>query len=575
MKFKFSYKFILGALLLLAGIFRFYNPAWDQGYHLHPDERFIIMKVIELKFPENISTFLTKESTWNPNFFAYGSFPLYLLNFIGQMGSLFNPMIAGYDLILIAGRITSAIFDLFTVLLVFLIGKKIAGRAAGFFGALIYAAGVLPIQLSHFYAVDTILTFFITAVLYQLILYYEKPDLKKLIRIGILFGLAVATKISAAVLMAPILLIPLREIWVFYKTKHHKNKKAGIINLFKNITGYILPILISAFIVFVITSPYAFIDYEQYIKHTMEQSQMTYNAFVFPYTLQYVGKTTFIFELTNIFLWGLGPVSAIVCFAGFFYFVYLSAVHKKGVVKGHYLLILFFFLVYFWIVGRFSVGFMRYMLPVYPLLSLFGGVFLYAVFRRLIKAGVSRTLIYPVFILYFILLLVWPLSFMHIYTKKNTRVTATEWIKRNIPAGKAIAQEHWDDPVPLYGSEDYRIITLPLYDPDTPEKWMIVNNLLDEADYIVVASNRLYVPLQKLTDCANLPSGRCYPITSLYYKNLFAGERGFQKIAEFSVYPKIPFTQYFIDDQSADESFTVYDHPKVMIFQKIQKSVNP
>lgn len=567
---KFSYKFVLASILILAAVFRFYNPSWDQGYHLHPDERFIIMKVIELRFPEDLSTFFTKESTWNPNFFAYGSFPLYLLNFVGQAGGYFNPLIGGYDLIVIAGRIVSAVFDLLTVLLVYKIGKKIASRGAGLAGSFLYAVSVLPIQLSHFYAVDTLLTFFITAVIYQLLIYYDKPGIKQSLRIGFLFGLAVATKISAVVLLAPILLIPAREIWIFYKMKHYKIKLKGVNKLMGRVTVYLFPLLLSAFTIFVVTSPYAIIDFEQFAKHTTEQSQMTYNAFVFPYTLQYVGKVPYVHELQNIFWWGIGPIGAIVCFAGLFYFVYLVFYKDKKVIKGYYLIILLFFVSYFWIVGRFSVGFMRYMLPVYPLLCLFGGVLIYNLFKYFYKLKINKIIANGLLASYCILLLIWPISFMNIYTKINTRVTATQWINEYIPDGKAIAQEHWDDPIPLYGSERYRIITFPLYEPDTEEKWINMNNLLSQTDYIVIASNRLHVPLQRLTDCNSLPSGRCYPITSQYYKKLFEGKMGFQKIAQFSVLPKIPFTEIYIDDQSADESFTVYDHPKVMIFQKIK-----
>jgi len=68
--------------------------------------------------------------------------------------------------------------------------------------------------------------------------------------------------------------------------------------------------------------------------------------------------------------------------------------------------------------------------------------------------------------------------------------------------------------------------------------------------------------------CAKLPSDRCYQRTAIYYQELFSGKLGFKKVAEFTQYPTIPFLNIEIDDQKADESFTVYDHPKVMIFKK-------
>jgi hypothetical protein len=74
------------------------------------------------------------------------------------------------------------------------------------------------------------------------------------------------------------------------------------------------------------------------------------------------------------------------------------------------------------------------------------------------------------------------------------------------------------------------------------------------------------VPLQKLNACAKFE--KCYPLTNQYYKDLFSGQLGFEKIAEFTSYPTIPFINVQIKDDSADESFTVYDHPKIIIFKK-------
>jgi hypothetical protein len=208
----------------------------------------------------------------------------------------------------------------------------------------------------------------------------------------------------------------------------------------------------------------------------------------------------------------------------------------------------------------------------------------------------------PLFITLFVIMvtffLVWPVSFIHIYTKNNTRIDASFWINQNLKQGSGVAIEHWDDPLPLMGSQQYNMITLPLYDPDTSEKWTGISQQLQQTNYIILASNRLYTPLQKLTDCPHLPPYKCYPITAEYYKRLFTEKNvipeynpqhnefifsdniaisnngsektaKFQEIKEFTDYPTIPFLNIPINDQGADESFTVYDHPKVIIFKKL------
>jgi len=39
-------------------------------------------------------------------------------------------------------------------------------------------------------------------------------------------------------------------------------------------------------------------------------------------------------------------------------------------------------------------------------------------------------------------------------------------------------------------------------------------------------------------------------------------------VAEITSYPAVPIFGIQIPDYSADESFTVYDHPRVLIFKK-------
>jgi hypothetical protein len=203
----------------------------------------------------------------------------------------------------------------------------------------------------------------------------------------------------------------------------------------------------------------------------------------------------------------------------------------------------------------------------YPLLAFSAG---YA-FQKIYEY--TKDLIYIRFLpaLTILIVLLWSASFINIYSQPHTRITASNWINEHIPTGSTIAVEHWDDRLPINGSERYNMIELTLYDrPDDQYKWALMNQKLQAADYIVIASNRLYVPLQKLDDCSKYIS--CYPITSQYYKALFDGKLPFKKVAEFSVYPNIipSFSFTRINDQTADESFTVYDHPRILIYKHIR-----
>lgn len=564
--------YLLIGIVILAAIFRLYGINWDQGFHLHPDERAITLFTVPLKIPTSIQELVSVNSSLNPHFFAYGSLPLYLLKLSGGMLNNVSPLFAQYDKINLAGRFLSVLFDIGSLLLIYLMGKKLFNKNVGNLSAFFYAISVLPIQLSHFYAVDAILNFFIILTLYLLIKFYEKPTIRNALLTGATFGFALGTKISATVILASIgLALTIDFLLVFLKNPHHpKIWFPHVPKLIKTLILKGVIVSLSAIAVFIIVEPYALIDFNEFWRQTMQQRQMTYDAFTFPYTLQYVGKIPYFYELKNIFLWGLGPILASTSFIGALYFSVISIKKEKETKWAQELILVVFFWTYFLVVGKFAVGWMRYMLPLYPLLTLFAALLVWRL-RVLIKK--IQKIPTPLFIilnsLFIILLLVWPLAFMNIYTKSNTRVLASNWIYQNIPLDKTLAVEHWDDQLPLGGSP-YKTITLPLYDPDTPQKWQMINENLKKINYIIIASNRLYVPLQKLTDCKKNSSYHCYPLTSEYYKKLFSGSLGFAKIVEFENLPTIPLLNIPINDQNADESFTVYDHPKVMIFKKQQ-----
>ena len=104
---------------------RFYGLDWDKGYPYtpHPDERAILMHVSNLALPgvADLGILLNPEdSPWNPQWFPYGSFPLYLLKGV-QLTYSSWPGAELQDLRLL-GRALSALADVGTVLVVFLMG---------------------------------------------------------------------------------------------------------------------------------------------------------------------------------------------------------------------------------------------------------------------------------------------------------------------------------------------------------------------------------------------------------------------------------------------------------------------
>jgi len=329
------------------------------------------------------------------------------------------------------------------------------------------------------------------------------------------------------------------------------------IKSWKNIFAHLFIFSLSLLVFHFLFMPYAFIENRQFITDITEQLKMSSNPYIFPYTLQYVGKLPYWYYVKNIFMWGLGPISSILALCGLYQAARIG--YKKYFLFGNMFLFFIFYFFYFLIIGRSAVKFMRYMAPLYPFFAIMAGYGLYQL--RKWSKPISYILMVGIFL--------WTFMFVNIYSQTHTRIAATEWILKNIPKGATIAIEHWDDGLPLQGSEAYLFESMTLYDlPDDESKWQKLNEKLKKTDYIIIASNRLYVPLQRLSDCQKYLV--CYPKTAEYYRKLFSNNLSFTKVAEFSSYPHLQIGKWRweIKDDSADESFTVYDHPKILIFKK-------
>ena len=60
-----KFKYYLFLIIAFAVFFRLYGINWDQGFHLHPDERAIVMFTTPLQFsnnPNNIEVIIANDT---------------------------------------------------------------------------------------------------------------------------------------------------------------------------------------------------------------------------------------------------------------------------------------------------------------------------------------------------------------------------------------------------------------------------------------------------------------------------------------------------------------------------------
>ncbi len=552
---KHASKFFLIGIFLIAFFFRFSNINWDQGHHLHPDERFVTMVGIAMKPMSTFGQYLDPQtSTFNPAnigypFYVYGTFPIVITKIIAM-----NTGTDTYADFTLLGRMLSAIFDSLVILYIFktlkLLEKKHSlSRNIKYWGAFFYAIAVLPIQLSHFLAVDTFLNFFTFSSFYYIVLYSYLRKKRYIIISAILFGFALGCKISA------IYYIPLILLFLFKPlTEEKKQFTKHLLYRIKMFSFFGIIVYIAARI----ADPYLFqnanfldITPNKLFLDNLKTLQSWSNPEAwFPPGVQWIHKPPILFALINIIFFGLGIFYAALTGCGI-----LVTIMKK---KHWDFISIIVWMVFFFIYQSTQVSkTMRYFLFLYPFFAIFAAIG----YIELTKRG--NKLIQIILLLF---VLIWPLMFYSIYTKPHTRTTASQWMHTFLPDGSTLLNEHWDDALPLPGNykiqKQFMMDELKVYDPDTAEKWTIINEQLEKNDYIILSSNRAWGSIPTVPER--------YPKMTVFYDNLLSGKNAYKKVAEFTSYPSlaylgIPLT---INDDWAEEAFTVYDHPKVMIFQR-------
>src|SRR5438105_3316652 len=126
--------FALFALALLGLALRLYGLNWDQGNAIHPDERQILFVAMQLGWPHSWGDFFSVQSPLAPHvydqrFFAYGSFPIYLLALLGYCFHIQLTDPGSIVTLSYLGRVLSALFDSGTILLTALLALRLTGKA--------------------------------------------------------------------------------------------------------------------------------------------------------------------------------------------------------------------------------------------------------------------------------------------------------------------------------------------------------------------------------------------------------------------------------------------------------------
>jgi len=218
-------------LILAIGIFfRIYNINFGLPQSFYADEPEIAEPAI--KFTYEIKN-ITKNNDYYkliPESFVYGTFPIYfytvLVMIFSKVLGILNIGFEKMDLYVLMRAINTVISALLVPLSAFLYYKVFKDKFGAIATALITATGWKFIVMAHYVNVDTILTTLLLVSFITLYVYSKKKGTTFFtIFTGILFGLAVGTKITA------LLSFPL-FIFIFLTKKDIKGMVAFILIVF-------------------------------------------------------------------------------------------------------------------------------------------------------------------------------------------------------------------------------------------------------------------------------------------------------------------------------------------------------
>lgn len=553
---------VLALILLVAAYFRLHGlETWDGASHQHPDERFLTIVSSKVSVPASLADYFnTQRSSLSPyntgeERFAYGQLPLTLTRVVAEWTGQ-----TSFDTINGVGRALSALADLGTIVFAWFLARRVFGVRTAHLTALLLALTVLHIQLAHFFAVDTYVAFFAAGSLFFGQRAWQRESLLDALLAGILAGLATACKISALMLL-PVLGLAL--IWP-------RAGRASMSQFFDGLTTFGVA-LVGAFFAFRMAEPYAFLGpvawtvrlNPQWLADKLYWAAVSSGTVDVPFMIVWANTSAYTFVLQAIVQWGMGPALGMAGLVG-------TLIATWGVVRGRarereaILLVAWTLLNLAYFGGQFA-KYLRYLLPAYFALAILAA---YALVQgtdwlarvRPWRIGTLHRWLAPLVVAG---TAAWAVAFSHgIYDQPHSRIQASDWMYANIPAGSTLATEHWDDSLPLGrpGQDPgrYKYTELALYDPETPDKRTRLEAVLDQSQYVVMASRRLSGSIPRLPER--------YPLATTYYHLLQSGQLGFERVAHFQVEPTLgPLA---IDDSNAQEDFTVYDHPLVDVWHK-------
>jgi len=441
---------IIPIVLLIAFILRMIGINFGLPYKYHIDEQFYVPWSLRLLNGEISMPAITH----GPNFYLFNLaildiFIYFILFIFGKVNSP-NQFAHLYELdpssVYLAARLFSVITGTLTVLIVYVIGKRIWNKEVGLFAAIVLGLSFLHIRQSHFAVPDVFLTFCISLSFLMIIHALETKTITAFSLAGFVAGISSGVKFTGGLIALSLIVATLTFGLTF---PLRMNNKPTFWRWFK----LLLIVSTSFSLGFMISYPVIILNPQTFIEDLKIQSQWALNGFP-PWQLDEFPAYIFYVKILIQFV-GLAP-----------FILGLLGVAYEIVWGSKISRFLFTFLVpYYFLIILSRYYFARFVLPMVPFLALFAGSFSflivenlkkskYHIGRRMATAWILPTLGIVIMIPSFLN----SIKFDSQLIQTDTRTLAKQWIENNIPTGEKIAVDwpfHGPPLATLYESVPY------------------------------------------------------------------------------------------------------------------------
>ncbi|MHB1162451.1 MAG: ArnT family glycosyltransferase, partial [Chloroflexota bacterium] len=409
----------LVGVLALGLALRWAGMGWGLPFAYQPEETSIYFR---------LANELALGGKWNPYYFQNPSLFIYLLGveFIGVYAvcrallfgqtpsDLYMVFRGEQDLFYGLGRMNSVLLGAATVLLVYLVGRRLWGRRVGLMAGALMAVNFLHVRNSQYAVNDVPSTFFVVAAVFFAVRLVEEGSWRYYALAGLMAGLAASTKYNAGVVVVAI-------------AAAHLVRCGGLRNGCGR--GALARLGLSAatsLAGFVAGTPYSILDFDTFLGGFASQLEIGQSA----WSGQSAVPTAWLF-LTGA-THGSGLVLSLLAVLGM---AVLLARHRREA-----LLLLSFPLTYLAFMSAMELFFVRWVVPATPFLSLFAALGLDRL-ARLVPESRRQLAVRLLLVVAMLQPTLFSLRLDWLVQQTDTREEANRWAELSIPQGSRVAVE--------------------------------------------------------------------------------------------------------------------------------------